>query len=290
MRVSSPGNKLQRIHCGFWKDNNMALLTVIIVTYNPPEHFRDYVGKLEGIKVSTGAWRKKVIIVDNGSRDSSFITSSALTEVIHNRANLGFAKGVNIGIRKALSYGSDKILLLNQDVILSGEVLSKLVSAPPGIVSPVLKFKREGRWLYDFGGYITRLFQRAKHRENTSVKDYPREKRVFYPDYVSGACMLISRIVFEKIGLFDERFFMYFEDVDFCMRAKNAHLPVSVIQNAVTEHRFTPGLRKPFHLQLTTLKSNLRYLLKYPRITTPLAVWYLLLVLIKITYRQLFLK
>jgi GT2 family glycosyltransferase len=174
--------------------------------------------------------------------------------------NLGFAAAVNIGIKKALKNGAERILLLNPDIKISNRNINALCKSDGDIVGPVLKFKRGSKTVLDYGGKLNMILGRAKHveeifqgdifgtKENESLfkRHHLHEDKI---DYVSGACMLIRREVFEKIGLFDESFFMYFEDVDFCLRATRAGFKLSleteaVVEHQISEHKFTGDKKK----------------------------------------------
>ena len=152
-------------------------------------------------------------------------------KLIENCVNNGFSSGNNVGINESTS---EYILLLNSDSLVSYqsiELLVKLLQDNPnvGIASPRLewpdgkpqescfRFHRPINELIRSActGPITKLFKRYEVPiavgESTS-----------YPEWTSFACVLIRREVFEDIGLLDEGFFMYFEDVDFCKRAREA--------------------------------------------------------------------
>jgi len=75
-------------------------------------------------------------------------------------------------------------------------------------------------------------------------------------DYISGCAMMIRRRVFEKIGLFDERYFLYFEDADFCLRAKKAGFRIAVESKSIIVHQLKEGRKKPFWQRWETVKSN----------------------------------
>lgn len=172
----------------------------------------------------------------------------------NNKINRGFAKAANLGIKKALAKGADKILLINPDVKITKEQILKLAESGVDIVSPVLKFDRNGGKVLDYGGKVNFVLGRTSHNENKTGIIH----------FVSGACMLISSAVFQKIGLFDENFFMYFEDVDFCLRAKLAGFKIAVdsdvvVEHAISEHKFSGNSAKKRYI----LDSNRRFIAKW---------------------------
>lgn len=166
-----------------------------------------------------------------------------LIVVDNDKINRGFAKAANIGIKNALGKGSNKILLLNPDISISKKQIETLVLTSGDIISPVLV--SEGK--VDFGGKINWLFGRTTHGKYKDI------------EYVSGACMMVDKKVFEKIGFFDERFFMYCEDVDFCLRAKKAGFEIRSNQNIKVNHKLSKNKRKYRYV----LQSNLKFINKW---------------------------
>jgi len=170
-----------------------------------------------------------ILIVDNASTDDSVSRFQAelgdSVSVIATRANLGFAGGVNTGIRQALAEGAQSILLLNNDTLVDPAMIERMAATMrdiPGadIVGPLIYYyqppdriwraaDQEHRWLP--------IPLRLPDQAIASAGAQP-----FAADYVTACGMLIRRTVFETIGLFDEAYFMYFEDADFCRRARQA--------------------------------------------------------------------
>lgn len=210
-------------------------LSIVIVNFQSDKKVKKLVKEVRGVGV--------VKVVDN------------------NKNNVGFAAGANIGIREALKNGVEKILLVNPDTKLERLGWLGRLGELGDVESPVVKFKRRGKWIYDFGGRVNWILGRTKHIELSSMNYELCKNKI---DYVSGACMVVDRKVFEKIGLFDERFFLYFEDVDFCLRAKKAGFtvrinPKIVVEHQIAEHRFSKNFRK-FEL---AWESNFKFVLKW---------------------------
>jgi hypothetical protein len=228
---------------------------------------------LQSLQSTIGS-EAEIVVVDNASSDDSVakIKDKDL-KILKNKKNLGFAAGANIGIKYVLRQGTEAILLLNPDTIVTKNFLRPLVKNPADIVSPVIKFKRDGSRIYDFGGKINWWLGRTSHIANFS-EDI---------DYISGCAMLIKRPVLEKIGFFDERFFLYFEDVDFCLRAKKAGLKISVEPKSVIFHQLSGTAKRPWHQNLQLLKSNFLFINRYLKFwQKPIAYIYWLLLAVKI--------
>ena len=237
-------------------------LFIIILNFNGGEDILACLKSLQLIKLPKG-WQKEVLVIDNSKK------------------NLGFAKGMNVGIRRAIKNGAEAVLLLNQDTVVEKNFLASLLENSADIVGPVIKFKRHGRWIYDLGGKINWWLGRTKHLEVLGIK-----YQVSSIDYVSGCAMMIKRPVLEKIGLLDERYFLYFEDADFCLRAKKAGFKVAVEPKSLIFHKLTEGRKKPLKQRLQLLKSNLIFINRWiPFWKKPIAYLYWWMLMFKILLR-----
>lgn len=239
----------------------MKKLSVVIVSFRAEKDLCACLKSLKTAKTPPG-WQVKVEVVDN------------------NLKNIGFAAGVNVGIRRALEKAADAVLLLNQDTIVEKNFLMVLVKNPADIVGATIKFKRHNKWVYDYGGKINWWLGRTKHIESDSILD----TQYSFPDYISGCAMLIRRPVLEKIGLLDERYFLYFEDVDYCLRTQKAGFKIGVEPKSVIFHELSE--RKPLAQRRQLAKSNLIFINHWiPLWRRPIAWLYWFLISVKILWR-----
>ena len=187
----------------------------------------------------------EVVVVDNASRDGSFELAKNYFSRAHfilNEKNTGFAAGNNIAIRFALEKFADYIFLLNNDATVEENTLLKLVAAAEsdkkiGILSPVI-YKPDGE-IWFAGGEVKWLKMKAVHEflvrtDRTNKTD--ETNRTYEAGFISGCAMLIKKDVFQKIGLFDEKYFLYYEDADFCLRARIKGFKCAVVPGARTIH------------------------------------------------------
>lgn len=276
----------------------MKTLFIVIVSFNGGETLVRLVDSLSKEKVS--GWEVNMVMVNNNSDDSylrslrsldpstEFTLSSSnvlgmTIRVIKNKKNIGFAAGCNVGIRYALENSADSILLLNQDTIVESDFFMPLVNNSADIVAPVIKFKRGNNWIYDLGGKVNWWCGRTKHVEFFKRAPLAKLQGVsLIIDYVSGCCMLVKREVLEKIGLLDEQFFLYFEDVDFCLRAKRAGFKVAVESASVINHELIEGKEKSIFQKYHLLRSNFIFINKYLGWKRLFGYLYLLLLVVKI--------
>ncbi len=203
----------------------MADLAIIIVSYNTRD---DLCVCLRSLHEPPPATSHETVVVDNGSGDGSADAARAWggVRVIEAGTNLGFARASNLGIR---SSAGEFVLLLNSDTIVPPGAIDALVAdlrAHPeaGIVGPRI-VDSHGRPEISFGpmmGLLNEMVQKTRGRlyaRGTRAIVAGVDRRVrseHYPDWVSGACLLVRRAVAEEVGLLDERFFIYGEDVDLC--------------------------------------------------------------------------
>jgi len=194
----------------------MPRLSIVIVSYNARE---DLERCLQSLVRAAPSVDHEIIVVDNASTDDSAAAVRARwpgVRLIDAGANVGFAKANNIGIRA--SFG-ELLLLLNGDTLAPPSAIDRLVAvldARPAVavVGPRL-VDGNGRAELSFGRMLSPLNElRQKLRARGNVERLTsREREV---DWVSGACLLVRRADAEAVGLLDERYFMYTEDVDFC--------------------------------------------------------------------------
>jgi len=228
-----------------------------------------------------------IIVIDNASADNSLKSILSLKyerlQIIRNKKNLGFAKAANKGIELALRQSAETVLLLNPDTLPRRGFLEPLLTNPAEIVGPILKFKRNNQWFYDFGGKVNFWIGRTTHLERT--KNIKQNAKI---DYVSGACMLIRRKVFEKIGFLDERYFLFFEDADFCLRAKKAGFKVALEPKSMMIHKLSEGKKKPLRYFYHLVRSNLIFINTWVSFyRRPIAYFYLWLLVFKILLNRI---
>ncbi len=153
-------------------------------------------------------------------------------ELIVNEENLGYAGGNNIGIKYALENGADYVFILNPDTTVKSNLLAKLAEIAKkklkaGIIGMAIN---EGDKII-YCGEIEWLKPELSHSQL-----HPKPSTLNPNQYIPGAAMFVNKKVFEKIGMFDERYFLYFEDADFCVRAQRAGFKLTVAPEAMVHH------------------------------------------------------
>ncbi len=185
--------------------------------------------------------------------NSLHVTGYRLYFIDNTKVNRGYAAAANIGIKKGLKDGCDLFVVANPDISFphtGGEVLLNTATH-----FDILGFamKQEGKTYY--GGEID------KWRMSGGLIAKKPKKRFQQTDFVSGSLMLIKKEVIDKIGFFDESYFLYYEEVDYCYRAKRSGFKVGIDSNVTYDHfevsKANPS--KSYYL----FKNRIKFLLKY---------------------------
>lgn len=223
----------------------MQKVYLLILLYNGLEDLKECLPTLKNFKQKS--YDLKTVIIDNGSKKEITIELKKILKqypeinLIVNNKNIGFAKGNNLGIRYALKKGADFVVLLNNDTKVESDFIESGINLNADILSPVVKFKEfknKQKYIYDLGGIVNWWTGRTSHI-NAYREEYLQKKpdNPISVDYVAGCSMMIKRNVLETIGLLDELYFIYFEDVDFCISAKKKGFKVLVDPTSTIYHK-----------------------------------------------------
>lgn len=209
-------------------------IAIVVVSYKVEKDLLACLSSLK--KLSPGEYETKIFVIDN------------------NKINLGFAGGNNSGIKQALVWGADFVLILNPDTLvdqnLIKEVLKEIRDKPDvGIAGPKIYFasgyefykdrydKRNlGKVIWWAGGEMDWKNVMTKHMGVDEI-DGGQFNIAGETETIPGTAMFIRREVFAKVGFFDERYFLYFEESDFCRRAKQAGFKLWYVPKAVIWHK-----------------------------------------------------
>lgn len=231
------------------KHLNSPLISIIIPTWNLKNDL------VECIKSILESRYKpiKIIVVDNASIDGTakFIsTNYPEIKLIKNDQNLGFAAAVNQGIREGIQLKSDYFFILNNDTIINPETISNLLAiylsnSNAGIVVPKVLFFENPNLIYSIGDKVVPIIPIPKR---IGYKQFNKSKyfKLFELDYVTGCAMLISKDTIDKVGYFNEGYFMYYEDAEFCFRVKQKNLKIYCDGNTSILHKVALSSR---HIQ-----------------------------------------
>lgn len=238
---------------------SMSEVCAVILNWN---RWRDTVVCVESVRAQKFS-SLEVLVVDNGSSDDSEVRLREQlpdTTVIQSGSNLGFGGGCNIGIRRAMQQGAKYVWLLNNDATVSPETLGAMVAqaesdAGLGAVGAVIYDANGSQRVQCWGGGVVNTWL-GRSRPNLGPGAL---------DYLTGACLLLRVEALSRVGLFDEqRYFMYWEDVDLCFRLRRAGWGLAVASQTQVWHEASSslGLRSPLSDRYATC-SVIRFLRCY---------------------------
>jgi GT2 family glycosyltransferase len=184
----------------------------------------------------------EVLVVDNGSTDGSveiFREKKIGYPILENGKNLGYAGGNNAGIHWMLERGVDWILLLNNDAILESNALKEMVEIGErepgiGILGPKVYHAFPSHIIQSAGGSFDKYW-RSYHR-GQDQEDHGQFDACEEVDWITGCAMLARSEMIRQIGAFDERFFLYEEELEWCVRAKKAGWKIMYTPKAQVWH------------------------------------------------------
>ena len=198
-----------------------TLVYVVTLNWNRREDTLECLASLESMTYHN----HRILVVDNHSIDGSvraIAEHHPEVELIRCSENRGFARAANEGIRHALSQGAEYVLLVNNDTIVDPRLLDELLaeaeSPEIGIVAPKIYYYAEPRRIWSVGARRNPITL-EQHKGGGRELDEGQWDRVLAVDFVTGCGLLLTRRFLEDVGLFDERFFMYYEDSDLSLRA-----------------------------------------------------------------------
>ena len=252
------------------------VLSVVIVSFNARDELNRCLWSL--YQHLTGKY--EVIVVDNASRDGSadlVAQDFPDARLIRNRSNIGFAAAADLGADAA---AGDVIVFLNPDCELSDDAFSaaanhlrqnpdvgalgvKLLDSDGRLQLSARRFPRLDTALFNRYSLPTRLFPRNPFSRRYLMTDW--DHAGLQPvDWVSGACLMTTRAVLDRVGSFDEAFFWGFEDVDFCQRLQREGLHVVYYPEASVRHSIGASARSvPVRAVVARHRGMWRYYKRY---------------------------
>lgn len=277
----------------------MKKVFIIVLHYQDKQLTLECLQSLEKIKKKN--LQVQILVVVNNPNENLSDLARKFPQVIflETGQNLGFAEGNNVGLRYALENQADFILLLNNDTEVHPDFLLRLIKAaqkqkkgglfvPKIYFAPGFEFHQSryqkadhGKVIWFAGGQMDWANIATRHRGVDEV-DQGQYDRLEETEFITGCALLAKRKVFEKIGLLDKKYFLYYEDADFCQKALKAgfklfYVPQSKIWHKVAassqiggdlhdyflvRNQLLFGLRHaPCRARLALIKQSLRFLI-----------------------------
>lgn len=249
---------------------SMTFIGIVTVLYNSDEVLEDFFASLalqEGV-------RYRLYVIDNGTTDSGTRLSETLAArhgidavCLFNNANVGVAKGNNQGIEKALSDGCTHVLLANNDTAFEPRTIVTLLDAMQDTgapsATPKIMYHGQPELLWYAGGYTSSWKGYSVHHGDMTVDKGEFDKQGL-TDYAPTCFMLIDQCVFDRVGMMDESYFVYFDDTDFVWRMKVEGMGILYVPSSVVLHKVstsTGGSLSPFTMYYVN-RNRLYFVLK----------------------------
>lgn len=231
----------------------MKKVAIVTINYNTDLDTKKFLKSVKQSKKEN--FHLDTIVVDNGSKNILTLTKEEKEGVtlIRSEINTGFAGGNNIGIEEAFKKDADYILLVNNDTVIDPDMIKHLLTVLEsdkkiGVVTPKIYFakghefhkdryteKELGKVFWYAGGSTDWANVKSVHRGVDEV-DHGQYDKTEQITFATGCCMLFKREVLEKIGSFDERYFLYYEDADLNERVMRAGYNIYYVPSAVLVH------------------------------------------------------
>lgn len=255
-----------------------VVVASVVLNWNRRDLTLQCLGSLAAMRLPAGVVHR-IVVVDNGSTDGSagaIRAAHPAATLVELPRNVGFAAGANAGLRRALDDGAAWTLLVNNDTVASPTLLSELYAGalvaeiaparvpgrparrgPLGIAAPTVTYVRPEGVVWPSAGF-RRPYTLAA-RDTTADPPSPRPYDI---DWANGCCLLARRALWERIGLFDERYRVYYEDHDLALRARAAGFRLAHVPSARIAHHVaaSTGVGSPAQAYLLA-RSSVPYFL-----------------------------
>lgn len=229
-------------------------LAVILVNYNGIKYNR---ACIDSVLASKGMEELRIIVVDNASQDDSMrlleeqYAGDERLELIRLDDNYGFSCANNEGIGRAEAWGADTVVLLNNDTEIAPDMLSQMwvcAQRHPGcMIAPKIYYGDGRKRIWSAGGKVSPIIKKVRHigLDEVDVGQYDREIEI---GFATGCCLWVPMDVIGKAGKLDERFFLYYEDTEYCFRLRKLGISIYYCPGAVMYHKVgasTKGAESP---------------------------------------------
>lgn len=212
------------------------LVGIIVLNFNGRDCLLDCLWSLDSLTYQ----EKFVVVVDNGSEDGSMAMAQAQFPehtYIFNAENKGFASGMNVGLVAARTREAEWFWVFNNDAVAKSDALTVLMGEAvqhedAGLLSPAIVDAVTGK-LWFGKGRIDSLRMRVTH-ETPSQREW--QQNSYQSEFLTGCALLIRGDILSRVGFFDERFFLYYEDADLSVRARTVGFQCLVVPRSVVQH------------------------------------------------------
>jgi GT2 family glycosyltransferase len=227
---------------------NSRRVAIIVLNWNGRDDTLDCLASLDCLDYPA----YEVVVVDNGSSDDSVAAIRAAypqVTLVETGDNLGYVGGNNVGLEHARAIGAGYALLLNNDTTVAPNFLSLLVAAAEenlaaGIVGPMIYYFDQPNVIWSAGGGVD-WGQGDTWMIGLNEEDRGQFGKSPRPvDFVTGCALLVKMSLVEQVGLLDPRFFAYYEESEWCVRAAHSGFKILHVPQAKIWHKISPNARE----------------------------------------------
>jgi GT2 family glycosyltransferase len=238
------------------KNKKLPLVYIIMINWNGIKDTSECLGSLKKIKYKN----YNIILIDNNSiNNEALIIKNKYPQIIliKNSLNNGFCKANNQGIRLAIKKHADYILLLNNDTIVKSDFLTKLVEYAEnnnysGVLTPKILYYMND-YIWAMGGSLSVLTSIPRMiGQGRKSNDF---NKIVEPDYASGCAFFVKAQILRKTGLFDEKYFAYYEDTDLSYRIKKHGFKILVIPKSIIWHKVSRSTNRTTTSKINSIQS-----------------------------------
>ena len=250
----------------------MSRLAVVVLNWNGLADTRAALTSLLACRLPPG-WEAALMMVDNGSTDGSAQAvrrEFPAVEVLALPENRRFAGGNDAGLTRALAAGADAVMLVNNDTEADPGLFERLIGAldadpKAGAAAPLIRFAGPGERIWYAGGWCVPWLGLVAHR-GLRARDRGQFTRTEPTGYLTGCCLLARAEAWERVGLLDERYYIYAEDADWSLRARAAGYRLLFVPGARLTHKVSAaaGAASPFKIA-HRLRANLTLFARHAR-------------------------
>lgn len=279
-------------------DKITSKIGVVTVTYNSGEVIDDFMQSM----LSQSHENFILYVVDNASTDNTLERLKNYNDtrivIIPNGTNVGVAAGNNQGIKESLRAECSHVLLINNDTVFDKDLMQYLLKGLQehqcDITVPKMMYHDNPNVIWFAGGYFNKWKLYGNEHIGMDEIDQGQYDKVSKIEYAPTCCMMLKSSVFEKIGLMDERYFVYYDDVDFCMRALQNKVTMRYLPKITLFHKVSSlcgGSESDFTLRYTA-RNRVYYVSRINMLFLLFVPFYLLyrplnkLVLNKISFQK----
>lgn len=241
-------------------------LYVLVLNYR---HYSDTANCIKAILHSDFPSDGTVLILDN-SDDSSGqeqlrqeFGKNKKVRLVKNKVNLGFAGGNNTGLKMAVREGGSHVLIINPDVTIPKSFFKPLLktmnTTGAAIVAPCIRHQVNGKTYFGLEGSVDWRLAKPTHI-NVTKRPTPKLRRA---EFVTFACVLIDIKTIKSVGLLDDSYFMYLEDVDYCLRVGGQDQKIFCDPKIIVEHRTSSSFANPTQKLPISFRSHLIFIRKW---------------------------